>query len=269
MNIESIAERVEKIDSGYYRATGITENISYTHEGHQKIEKSESESFWFRHRGRCIQAIIRNFPSEAIADVGGGNGKVSRMIQGMGVESLLIEPVQYATDVAWKNGQKYLIQGTMESSGIKAGSLPAIGLFDVLEHIKNDTDFLRQVHTALTPGGILYLTVPAYQFLYSNFDSSVGHFRRYRLRELKDKMWQAGFQVEFASYLFLPLPLPMLIRKMRKQPVAVTPSDHVKTNTFLGKVLLFILSPERVFIQRKWKVPLGSSCILVARKKLV
>lgn len=266
MKIESIATNVEKIDDGYYRALGESEEISYTHKGHQKIEKSEDESFWFLHRGKCIQSLITNYPAKYIADVGGGNGKVSRMIQDMGIESLLIEPMKYATDVAAKNGQKNIIQGTIESSGIKSDSLTAIGLFDVLEHIENDTDFLTQLHAKLEPGGIIYLTVPAYQFLYSNFDSNVGHFRRYRLKELKNKAAEAGFKVLFSSYLFAPLPIPILIRKLRKPSATVSQSDHVKSNSVVGKILQLILAPERVFIKHKWKVPFGSSCILVAKK---
>lgn len=266
MNIESIATNVELIYPGYYRAKSSPEAISYTHEGHQKIEKSEDVSFWFHHRSRCIQSLIKNYPSKTIADIGGGNGKVSRMIQDMGIESLLIEPVKYATDFAWEKGQKNIIQGTIESSGTKANSLPAVGLFDVLEHIESDTSFLTQIYSKMKNEGMIYITVPAYQFLYSNFDSSVGHYRRYNLKELKTKAQQAGFKVLFTSYLFSPLPLLMLIRKIRKRSSAVSQSDHVKTNSLLGRILLLILGPERIFIKNNWKVPFGSSCILVGKK---
>jgi hypothetical protein len=50
---------------------------------------------------------------------------------------------------------------------------------DVLEHIENDSEELNRIATHLTPGGLLFVLVPAHSLLFSTFDKSVGHFRRY------------------------------------------------------------------------------------------
>lgn len=50
---------------------------------------------------------------------------------------------------------------------------------DVLEHIENDADELRQAIMKLKPGGHIVVLAPAFNFLFSEFDRSVGHYRRY------------------------------------------------------------------------------------------
>jgi SAM-dependent methyltransferase len=55
---------------------------------------------------------------------------------------------------------------------------------DVLEHIENDRDELERAAQQLRPGGRLAVLAPAHQALFSPFDRSVGHFRRYSRRGL-------------------------------------------------------------------------------------
>jgi SAM-dependent methyltransferase len=51
----------------------------------------------------------------------------------------------------------------------------------VLEHIEDDIVELRSVYEKLKDNGNLIIMVPRHQKLYSNFDKSIGHFRRYEL----------------------------------------------------------------------------------------
>jgi predicted SAM-dependent methyltransferase len=55
---------------------------------------------------------------------------------------------------------------------------------DVIEHIENDTDELKKASSFLKPGGHLIVLVPAHNYLYSEFDKSIGHFRRYNKKML-------------------------------------------------------------------------------------
>lgn len=60
----------------------------------------------------------------------------------------------------------------------------AILMLDVLEHIANDDEFLRLVALPLLrPGGTLFFSVPAHQWLYSSHDTALGHHRRYRPKD--------------------------------------------------------------------------------------
>lgn len=63
-------------------------------------------------------------------------------------------------------------------------SFDAILYIDVLEHIEDDREELRQAAARLRPGGFLIVLSPAHQWLYSDFDRTIGHFRRYSKRSL-------------------------------------------------------------------------------------
>jgi SAM-dependent methyltransferase len=77
----------------------------------------------------------------------------------------------------------------------------SIVLINVLEHIDDDGSSLRLLSGALRPGGRLVLWVPAFTQLYSEFDRSVGHYRRYRLRDLNAMVAEAGLSVVDARYV--------------------------------------------------------------------
>lgn len=64
---------------------------------------------------------------------------------------------------------------------------------NLLEHIEDDAGALALMRDLLVPGGVLALLVPAHPSLYGAYDRADGHFRRYRKRELRDKLRRAGF----------------------------------------------------------------------------
>jgi SAM-dependent methyltransferase len=67
---------------------------------------------------------------------------------------------------------------------------------NVLEHVEDDLQGLRNIHGALTPGGRAIILVPQDQKLYGPLDAALGHFRRYSKEELRGRMEQAGFRVD-------------------------------------------------------------------------
>ncbi|RMG59942.1 MAG: class I SAM-dependent methyltransferase [Bacteroidetes bacterium] len=83
---------------------------------------------------------------------------------------------------------------------------PYLGQFDnlyalnVVEHIEDDTLALENCRKLLRPGGRLIILVPAYQWLYNNFDRALYHYRRYTRRSLKAVFQQSGFRVRKAFH---------------------------------------------------------------------
>jgi SAM-dependent methyltransferase len=71
---------------------------------------------------------------------------------------------------------------------------------NVLEHIEDDQKALGQLYQKLKPSGILALYLPAFQCLYSDFDSAIGHYRRYGKVELMNKLKSANFTIEKCEY---------------------------------------------------------------------
>lgn len=55
---------------------------------------------------------------------------------------------------------------------------------DVLEHIEHDVQEMEEAFARLNPGGAIVVLSPAYQSLYTEFDRSLGHYRRYNRKTL-------------------------------------------------------------------------------------
>lgn len=79
-------------------------------------------------------------------------------------------------------------------------NLDAIYTSNVLEHIEDDVSALKMLHDHLQPYGRIGIYVPALPVLFSDMDRTVGHFRRYKRRELIGKVEAAGFEVQTCFY---------------------------------------------------------------------
>jgi hypothetical protein len=71
---------------------------------------------------------------------------------------------------------------------------------DVLEHIEDDKGELVRALSFLRSGGRLVVLSPAHQWLFSEFDRAIGHFRRYTRGALR-AITPAGATVERLIYL--------------------------------------------------------------------
>ncbi len=74
---------------------------------------------------------------------------------------------------------------------------------NVLEHIENDVAALRRMSSLLVTGGKLLLYVPALSWIYGSLDRELHHFRRYKMKELKKQIAEAGFSLEKLHYVNL------------------------------------------------------------------
>ena len=77
---------------------------------------------------------------------------------------------------------------------------PFVYTSNVLEHIEDDVKALKKIKEKMQVGGSLAIYVPALPFLYSDHDRKIGHFRRYRKKELLEKVSLAGFKIEDCYY---------------------------------------------------------------------
>lgn len=214
LDIEDLTEGVTLDDDGIWRASDRNGDVSYPASGHSACLAVEESSFWFNHRNDCIRALVSAFPPTAgkpMLDVGGGNGYVSLGLARAGVDVVLVEPGETGAENARRRGLDHVICATTDAARIRPGSVGAIGLFDVVEHIEDDRWFMTQMCDLLERGDRIYATVPAYQALWSADDVKAGHHRRYGRKEITSLFASVGFDIDFASYFFRPLPLPVFM----------------------------------------------------------
>jgi SAM-dependent methyltransferase len=248
--------------------------LSYPAEGNADYFQLEDGSFWFQHRNQVLCSIVQRFPPQgAVFDVGGGNGCVAKALEDAGHETVLIEPGPTGALNAKRRGLSHVICSTVEAAGFPPSSLPAVGLFDVVEHIENDLAFLQGIRSLLKPQGLVYITVPAFSNLWSQEDVHAGHYRRYTRRSLEETLNNAGLKLLYSTYFFSFLTLPVFLMRsvpsrlgFRKQSkMEVTRKEHQEPSGLGNWWLKRARSNEIQRIKSGGSLRWGSSCLAVAQ----
>jgi len=269
-----IPDQLELKDGIWYSAAA--DEISYHQEGHENCYQVEDESFWFDHRNKCLLHAVHNFPPPGtILDVGGGNGFVTRMFQDNDYPAILVEPGNNGVSNARQRGVKNIICSTLEHAGFAPGSVQAVGLFDVIEHIEDDGALIRNVAGLMAKEGRIYVTVPAYPLLWSYHDANAGHYRRYTANVICDLLNNNEFEIEYCSYFFSLLTIPnLLLRSVPTRLGWIKKIDDLKTkkkhhiarNSLTNKILGAFWNWELRRIRKKRRIMTGNSCLVVAKK---
>lgn len=252
------------------------ESISYPSDGNQACFQVEDNSFWFKHRNECIIHFVNKFhnKNKYFFDVGGGNGFVAKYLQEQGVDVCLLEPGTEGALNARDRGVKNIINATFESAKFKASSINSIGLFDVVEHIENDKEFLTDCYNHLEEAGKIFITVPAFNFLWSANDIIAGHFRRYTIKSISKVLASIGFKIEFSSYLFSPLTLPLLALRTIPTKLGFIKAENAREKTIkhhnseskMNPILDNLLKSELKKIKSNKTISQGTSCLIIASK---
>jgi SAM-dependent methyltransferase len=274
IDLAEVSTGLERRDPGLWFARQQTA-VSYPVHGNAACLAVEDRSFWFRHRSACIVKLMDRFPPDSpLLDVGGGNGYVAKALVQAGLDCVLLEPGIEGALAARARGVDPVICARLEECGLSPGSMGAVGMFDVLEHMPDDVAALRQVRYLMQPGGKIYLTVPAYPILFSADDKSAGHFRRYTIASLTRALQQAEFSIVFATYIFAPLPplvfllrtLPTWLGLARDDSPERNVGDHAPDG-LAARLLDYLLHKELGRIASDGRIPFGGSCLCVAIRK--
>jgi len=136
----------------------------------------------------------------------------------------------------------------------------SITCLNVLEHIEDDVKALKDMHRILAPqSGTLCIQIPALRWLYGSMDSQAGHYRRYTLSEVKDKLAQTGFTTMNAYYFNIVGVFPwFLSARVFKRPLQ---ADSVNTQIKIFNALVPVLKP----IESALPLPFGQSVIAIAK----
>ena len=278
IDLKQISRNLEQSVEGSWRSKAQSA-ISYPEWGNQACFDVEDSSFWFQHRNVCILEALRQYPPPGpLFDIGGGNGFVAKAMQDAGLEVVLVEPGAAGAGNARRRGIQHVVLATLDDAGFIPGSLPAIGLFDVVEHIEDDHKFLQTIRTHLASQGRVYLTVPAYQALWSEADVAAGHFRRYSRRTLQELIEKAGLKVEFATGFFqflppaifamrvLPYRLGWRTRPESQDGDATMASQHEIKSGPIERILNRVQQRELAGIRARRENKFGASWLVVAQK---
>lgn len=228
-------------------------SINYPGNELELFEKAENWKTYFT-------KVLKPFVSKNVVEVGAGIGGTTPFLVNENVTSwTCIEPDSnlYQTlknqSEHWNYTFPFFFQNDVLSG--KSGKKDSIIYIDVLEHIEDDQAEIEKAFSLLNPGGHLIILVPAFNWLFNEFDKSVGHFRRYdknMMRQIIPKtssivkmeyLDSLGFFSSMVNKIFLKQPYPKKSQILFWDRILIPLSkiaDFFTLNSF-GKSLIVVL----------------------------
>lgn len=235
-------------------------------------DRLEDRHWWFEGRRRVIRQVLQRHllprAKRRLLDVGCGSGGMFPMLSEFGD----VDGAEASPDALERARRKFpsrRIEPCALPHTLPQGTWDVVTAFDVIEHLDEPIDSLRQLRARLPFDGQVVVTVPAFQFLWSHHDEVNQHRRRYSRLELVSQLSSAGLRVTFISYyntlLFPAVAGARLLEKLMPSRFAKkTGSDLEETPGPLNQVLTTLLGSERHAVGRLG-LPFGVSLIAVAQ----
>lgn len=210
-----------------------------------------------------LQSIISAEKKINVYDIGAGSGFFSETI-------LKKYPLQI--EHVWLIDTGYTEQEIAASKNTrlqKVHTLPPVTnnalyiLMDVLEHLKEEATMLDTIHSTSKGNGNFFITVPAFQSVWSAHDIYLEHYRRYSRTTLMQLLVANGFKTKRCYYLYGSLfPFVFIKRKLGYffSSKNTTPNSDMKTlPNWLNTLLLKYSSLE--MLVTKYNIFFGLTCV--------
>lgn len=232
------------------------------------MHRVERDHWWFRAKREIVRAAITaEGVSGTAVDVGCGTGAVLQDLRAGGFSPLLGTDFDghalrlVAGDALAGVG---LVRAVAEALPLADESVDVLCSLDVVEHLDDDVAALQEYRRALRVGGRLILTVPAYNWAWSDHDVQLGHRRRYTRSQLEQVVVAAGFEVVASRYFHSWLvPIAFLLRKT---PLRVLVADKPAESVSMGGSRQNAIGHRLAALDRRLGLPFGLSILLVGKR---
>lgn len=222
--------------------------------------------WWYRARLEILTDILARFGKKGgrLLDFGSGTGVYAAALRDAGYDVTAADTSELALEGCRTKGLP-----TMDLRAEKplTGDFDMVLLGDVLEHVEDEAVLLDELAAAIRPGGLMFLTVPAYDFMWSGEDFISGHVRRYRKARLLEVLRRAGVTPVWCSYFntfLLPAIVVAVLAKRLFVPRSMYESDISDVSSRLNGLLYRIFVSEKHLL-RHITFPAGASIVAVAR----
>ena len=235
---------------------------------HDLIEMEEHYWWHVAKRQLVVQLLQRYFPAPGVLVEGGiGSGRNLSEFQQLGYQVKGLDVMSEAVERGKQIGLNDVRQHDLERAWPwDAGSVQAVVLLDVLEHLADPVQALKNAAAALRPDGGLIVTVPAYPWLFSDWDKRLGHHRRYTAKLLKENVAAASLKIAYLSHWnSFTLPGAVFVRGLDRLLSRERKAEFPRVSSVVNHALLASAAFER-FWMRWLRVPLGLSLVAVITK---
>ena len=231
--------------------------------------KVERYHWWFSTRRKLLQSLLPvSDPSEDKVgiDMGCGVGSNLGVLTSGGFKVIGFDRSFDNLRLARNKSSIPLVNADLNNLPVRAGSASFIAAMDILEHLEDDEKGIRELYRSLREGGLLFLTVPAFGFLWGIQDMVTGHQRRYVKDEILTKLRKGNFEIVKSSYfnffLFFPILVGRCIIRLFDLRIKTENEINAPGLNFLFKAIFSIEPP----LLKHVSLPFGVSIYCMARK---
>ena len=235
-----------------------------------QMAKQEDLYWWHLGRKKIIDQRLKNIRLDKktkILNIGCGTGGTIATLEKYG-QLTNVDTSKEAIRHLKKRGIKNVTQVEGLVLPYKNNSFDIVIALDVLEHIENDSKALKEWYRVLKPEGKLLITVPAYQWLWSEHDESLHHYRRYTASGLHNLVNQNNYKVFKRSYIivfsFPLIVLYRLIASIGKNP-SQKKTSYVMLPSAINTLFVNLLAIEGRLL-KYINFPYGTSVLIEAQK---
>lgn len=196
--MQTLAKSVGNGVQWYYvpRSSDTMETYS-----HAQIAGMEKDNWWYVARRNLVDSLMTRFPPrghEVGLDAGCGVGAHFPLLSKRATTVIGVDISQEALDQTHgAYGEK--VRASVEEMSVADSSVDFAVCTDVLEHV-DDTKAVAELRRVLKPGGVVYVTVPAFEMLWNENDDYAHHKRRYRKHELLALFMHEGFSIAYCNF---------------------------------------------------------------------
>jgi len=228
-----------------------------------QLDGPPEHHWYYASKFALLSNAVAALGARHVVDIGAGSGVFSR---------LLLERTDCATALCVDPA--YEVEEDVEVAGkvlrfrrhYDGSPVDLVLMMDVLEHVDDDVGLLKDVMGPIRAGTPLFVTVPAFMFLWSGHDVFLEHRRRYTRATLGAALRAAGLKIDWLRYFFAVIfPLAAIVRILRRGRTATGGSDLRPVPRFVGTLLKAALRLELRLLFPYLPLP-GLSVVALARR---
>jgi SAM-dependent methyltransferase len=236
------------------------------------MNRVEDSHWWFVGRRAILEEFLRQIiqnpkskiQNPKILDVGCGTGANLEMLAQFGA-SEGVDVSDDALEFCRRKGLK-VHKGLAEKLPFADESFDVVTALDVVEHLDDDVAGLKEMHRVLKTGGRALIFVPAFMWLWGVQDDVSNHRIRYTRAQIVERLQQAGFAIERATYANITFFAPILAGRTLMKLTGIKPESENNVNvSALNGIFGKIFGAERFWL-KNFNFPFGVSIVITARK---
>jgi len=230
----------------------------------------EANHWWFVGRRKLFAAEIaraRISNDAHVLDIGTSTGTNLRMLRELSYRHVTgVDFSQDAIRFCEEKGLGPVHRGDVCALPFSDESFDLVLATDIIEHVDDDVQALKEIARVLAPGGTVLITVPAFQSLWGLQDAVAQHKRRYTQKRLAEIVAGAGLQMTRRYYFNYLLFAPIWVARKLIHFLNIRLESEAQVNTRgLNRIFSLVFEFD-IRTAPRLQPPFGVSIIAVARK---